>query len=604
MSTSSSNKMTSELDVTQFTSAPQLRRAQRKSEVIGGVTSHEPRGRRAVLYLRVSSKKQVATDYDPEGISLPAQRQACERKVEQMGLEVVEEYVEPGRSGTNASGRPKFQEMLERIKRLRDVDYVIVYKLSRLHRNRYDEAFTMAELQRRGVTLVSATESIDGTPVGQLMQGILSAFNQYRSAEDGADIAYKLGEKAKKGGTVFMAPLGYINVGVRIEDREVRAVDFDPDRAHLVKLAFELYATGKYSIPELGDELFLRGLKTRASGRWPSQQLSDNQLLRLLQDPYYLGLTRFKDQIYPGRHEALVDGELFARVQEVMAMRSTGERQRVHHHYLKSTLYCGRCYDRDGTHGRIIINSASGRGGRYDYFFCRLRQEHLCDSPYMQIERVEEAIERYWDRLTLNDEFLEGARRGLRRTIEGDQAAARSLHTHLTENLRKLDQQQENLVDLVADGTLPRDVVQRRMNGIAKSRAAMTARLENTEKKLTAVLEYIDAALSILERPGDLYAGATDEQRRMLNQAVFSRIYVEADEVTSAEFNEPFGVLIAADEQYANAASSGETKTAPANRGGGKSSEVATLVNIAKDDISSNADVVGAEGLEPPTPSV
>ncbi|KEP72639.1 hypothetical protein HR12_41985, partial [Microbacterium sp. SUBG005] len=100
--------------------------------------------------------------------------------------------------------------------------------------------------------------------------------------------------------------------------------DFDPDRAHLVKLAFELYATGKYSIPELSDELFLRGLKTRASGRWPSQQLSDNQLLRLLQDPYYLGLTRFKDQIYPGRHEALVDGELFARVQEVVAMRSRG----------------------------------------------------------------------------------------------------------------------------------------------------------------------------------------------------------------------------------------------------------------------------------------
>lgn len=66
----------------------------------------------------------------------------------------------------------------------------------------------------------------------------------------------------------------------------------------------------------------------------------------------------------------------------------------------------------------------------------------------------------------------------------------------------------------------------------------MTAWLENTEKKLTAVLEYIDAALSMLERPGDLYAGATDEQRRMLNQAVFSRIYVEADEVTGVEFNE------------------------------------------------------------------
>ncbi len=139
------------------------------------------------------------------------------------------------------------------------MDVVLVYKLSRLHRNRYDEANTMMMLQQHDVTLVSATEQIDSTPVGQLMQGILSSFNQYRSAEDGADISYKLGEKAKKGGTVFRAPLGYENVGVRVEDREVRTVQFDKERAPLVTIAFELYASGKYSIPALADELTARG---------------------------------------------------------------------------------------------------------------------------------------------------------------------------------------------------------------------------------------------------------------------------------------------------------------------------------------------------------
>ena len=583
------------IDLEQFARSPQLRRAQQGASV-GNGDEETTRGRRAVLYLRVSSKKQVTTDYDPEGISLPAQRLACQRKVEQLGLDIVEEYVEPGRSGTEAAHRPRFQEMLERIRKKRDVDYVIVYKLSRLHRNRYDEAFTMAELQKRGVTLVSATESIDGTPVGQLMQGILSAFNQFRSAEDGADIAYKLGEKAKKGGTVFMAPLGYFNTGVRVEDREVRTVVFDEERAPLVKLAFELYATGKYSIPDLADELYLRGLRTRASGRWPSQQLSDNQLLRLLQDPYYLGFTRFKNQLYPGRHEALVDGELFARVQEVVAMRSTGERQRIHHHYLKSTLYCGRCFDADGRHGRVVLANVKARGGTYEYFFCRLRQEHLCDAPYMQTQRVEDAIERFWERIRVSDAFLAAARKGLQRTIDNDQAAARSLHAQLAQNLRKLDLQQENLIDLAADGALPREVVQKRMNAIAKSRAAMSARLERTEQKLAAVLDYLDAALSVLERPGDLYRAASDEHRRMLNQAVFARIYVFADEVTDAEFNEPFDMLLAAEEVF-----NGNTKTTPETRGGKRSAEVAAFVNIASGDVSSNDDVVGPVGLEPTT---
>jgi DNA invertase Pin-like site-specific DNA recombinase len=153
----------------------------------------------AVLYLRVSTASQVKTDYDPEGISIPAQREACLRKASQLGVRVPEdgEYIEPGRTATSMDKRPAFQAMLERIRAQRDVNYVIVYKLSRMNRNRVDDAFVLTRLRKYKVNLVSATESIDETPVGQLMHGILAAFNEYRSAEDGADIRYKMGEKAK-----------------------------------------------------------------------------------------------------------------------------------------------------------------------------------------------------------------------------------------------------------------------------------------------------------------------------------------------------------------------------------------------------------------------
>ena len=132
----------------------------------------QPRGNRAVLYLRVSSQSQVNTDYDPEGLSIPAQRTSCERKAEQMGLDIIREYVEPGRSATRMDQRPVFQSMLDDIKNERDVDYVIVYKLSRMNRNRVDDALVLVNLRKFKVTLVSATESIDETPVGQLMHGI------------------------------------------------------------------------------------------------------------------------------------------------------------------------------------------------------------------------------------------------------------------------------------------------------------------------------------------------------------------------------------------------------------------------------------------------
>lgn len=134
------------------------------------------------------------------------------------------------------------------------------------------------------------------------------------------------------------------------------------------------------------------------------------------------------------------------------------------------------------------------------------------------------------------------------------------------------------------------------MNSILRNRAAMSARLEKTEQNLAAVVDYFDAALSLLVRPGKLYANATDDHRRMLNQAVFSRIFVHADDVTEVEFNEPFDMLMAAEELYEN-----RTKTAPEDRGGDVPEEAASLANIALGDTSNNADVVGPEGLEPST---
>jgi site-specific DNA recombinase len=219
-----------------------------EEEVIGvsdGVRANEAvPGTRAVIYLRVSSKGRVNTDYDPEGISIPAQRVSCERKADQLGLTIIHEYIEPGPSATEMTKRIAFQEMLARVRREKDIDYIIVYKLSRFarnrNRNRNDDAIVMADLTKRGVGLISATESIDETPVGQLMHGILAAFNEYRSREDGADIAYKMGKKAKNGGTLGRAPIGYLNTIERFEGREVRSVSIDEERAPFVKLAFEL----------------------------------------------------------------------------------------------------------------------------------------------------------------------------------------------------------------------------------------------------------------------------------------------------------------------------------------------------------------------------
>ncbi|MGH8903162.1 MAG: recombinase family protein [Egibacteraceae bacterium] len=200
--------------------------------------------KRAVVYLRVSTPGQVKTDYDPEGISLPAQRRKCAEQARELGAIIVDEYLEPGRSATSIHKRPVFKEMIDRIKQKHDVDFVIVYSLSRMHRNWAENGITYAMLRELSVTLVSATEKFDDTPLGEAMHGFLAVFNGFQSRANGEDIKFKMGEKARKGGTVTMAPLGYLNVREQFEGREIRTIAIDPQRAPFVCMAFELYATG------------------------------------------------------------------------------------------------------------------------------------------------------------------------------------------------------------------------------------------------------------------------------------------------------------------------------------------------------------------------
>jgi site-specific DNA recombinase len=498
-----------------------------------------------VLYLRVSSSSQVATDYDPEGISLPAQRRKCRDVAESRGdLTVIDEFVEPGESGRNVDNRPAFQAMLNRIRTVGDIDVVMVYKLSRLHRNRYDEAITMMELRKHGVALVSATESIDETPVGQLMQGILSAYNEYRSAEDGADIRYKMGQKAMNGGTLGRAPLGYINYRESYQGREIRSVKVDPERGPLITAAFSLYSTGRYTFNDLAEELADRGLTSRP-GRYPAGDVSVSKIATMLRDRYYLGYITYKGVEYPGRHEPLVEHDTFERTQTVIAQRSlSGERRRVHDHYLKGTVWCGTC-QRNGRQNRLIRTSPTGNGGTYDYFMCRGRQKHECDVPHIPVELVEQAVIDHYTTITFEPELAAKLRDNITDTLTHDQQAIslerKQLHTQLT----RLEVAETNLIDLAADGTLPNSKIRTRLHDIHLRRARITEQLADVKADLASGARFLHAAIEFLEQPRHLYERLSDPARKTINQTIFERIYIDDDTVTDDQLREPFAELAA-----------------------------------------------------------
>src|SRR5690606_30686701 len=196
--------------------------------------------KQAIIYLRVSTDRQAHRGGEAEGYSIPAQRDACTRKAESLGARVVSEFVDPGESARSAD-RPELQALLKRVA-LKDIDYVIVHKLDRLARDRYDDALINQAVKKAGAKLVSVSEAIDESPQGMLMHGIMASMAEFYSANLAAESKKGSLEKAKRGGTPGKAPLGYIHTSRRQDGHEIKSIEADPDRAPLISWAFKAYA--------------------------------------------------------------------------------------------------------------------------------------------------------------------------------------------------------------------------------------------------------------------------------------------------------------------------------------------------------------------------
>lgn len=317
----------------------------------------EPGARLGVSYQRVSTKEQAERDGDPEGYSIPAQREANQRKADSQGVILIAEFVDRGESARSAD-RPGLKALLSFVNQM-PVSYAFVHKVDRLARNRADDVEINLSLKQAGVTLVSATENIDQTPSGMLLHGIMSSIAEFYSQNLATEVIKGMDQKVRNGGTPGRAPIGYLNVQSGSgEGRLNRSVIIDPVRGPLMAWAFVAYATGEWSTRTLLAELTARGLTTVAGPNTPSKPLVLSQLARFLRNQYYIGQVRYRGVMHEGRHQPLVTQETFDRVQAVLdAHRTNGEKLRSHPHYLKSSVYCGHC------DSRLIVTNAKNRWG-------------------------------------------------------------------------------------------------------------------------------------------------------------------------------------------------------------------------------------------------
>ncbi|MFL6072786.1 MAG: recombinase family protein [Mycobacteriales bacterium] len=491
--------------------------------------------KRALLLLRVSDPKQLRKD-----VSIPAQRAAGQAKAKELGAVIADEYIEPGYSGRDIEKRPIFRKMIGRIKAERDVDYVIVYAFSRFARNVYDHSVMKTTLERLGVKVVSCTENIQGDkPSDRAMENMIAVFNEFRSLVDGEDIKYKMNEKAKSGGTTYCAPIGYLNARKKTEHGDTSIITLDPERAPLVKLAFELYATGRYTLDSLEEKMEELGLRTRGNRRYSSRPVSRSKLGVMLRDRYYIGYVRWRSVDYRGTHEPLISVDLFERVQRVMdSQAGAGIRRRQHHHYLKGLLWCQRCQR------RFVLIPGRGNGGEYFYFFCRGRQDHECDMPYLRVERIEQAVLEHYATVVFSEEFRAEVAAKLDEEMAADLANTAKARKALATRLVELERKEDEYFSLVGNPAWPREKLTAKMTEVQEERDRVAADLAKLEGEVQVARDIFLSALELLRRPQELYARLEPPERRLLTQLLFVRLKLDETGVVDEELNEPFEAIV------------------------------------------------------------
>lgn len=460
-------------------------------------------------YIRVSTTKQG------EGVSLEAQKEAIEYYAQKHELNIINWFEE--KETAAKTGRPLFTQMTKLLKK-RKADGVIIHKIDRSARNLRDWA-SLGDLIDEGVEIHFAHESLDLNA----RSGRLSADIQ---AVIAADYIRNLREETKKGlyGRLkqglypFRAPVGYLNNG------KGKLKTIDPIKGPLIKMLFELYATGSYTQIDIRNEAKKLGL-TNDNGNL----LSKNTISTILNNPFYSGVIKVKEEIFKGIHEPLISTKTFQKVQDVLEGK-THTKVIKHSFLFRKLLRCSACnYLLIGEKQKGIV-----------YYRCHTKN---CVTKGIREDYIERRIVELFENIEFEKTelilFEEIIKFENKHQEKHNIQIKDTLQIKIAEHNHKL----EKLTDAIIEGLIDKDVFQERkiklvysLKELEEKQVQLSQRKNENEAQLQKFLE-------LSKTLKNSYISANQLEKRLLVSNVTSNLLVEGKKLVIAMVS-PFKEMV------------------------------------------------------------
>ncbi|WP_331466204.1 recombinase family protein [Blautia sp. DFI.6.71] len=419
------------------------------------------------IYTRVSTTMQV------DGYSLDAQKEKLRRYAEFQNMEIVNEYSDEGKSGKSVEGRPEFQRMLDNIENGTDeVQFVLVFKLSRFGRNAADVLNSLQRMQDFGVNLICVEDGIDSSKdSGKLMISVLSAVAEIERENILVQTMEGRKQKAREGKwNGGFAPYGYELVNGELQIAE--------DEAEVIRLIYDKFIHTNMGIAAIAIWLNQHGYKKKKRQNNTLDAFAASFIKGVLDNPVYCGKLAYgrrKNEkvagtrneyrivkqenymLYDGIHEGIIsetDWELAHQKRVKNGVKYEKIHSLDHEHILSGILKCPLCGS--GMYGNV--NRKKKKDGTlykdYFYYACkhrRLMNGHRCDYHKQWSEdKVNNAVEEVIRKLVQNPKFEEAIRKKIGSRIDTDEIEREienleKQHRQLTGAKARLGQQMDNL---------------------------------------------------------------------------------------------------------------------------------------------------------------
>ena len=479
-------------------------------------------------YSRVSSTKQG------EGVSLQEQKSAIQAFAKREGLVVCEWFEEKVTAAKR--GRPLFSEMLQNL-RAGHADGVIIHKIDRSARNLKDWA-EIGSLIDEGIEVHFANEAMDLTTRG----GRLSANVQAVVAED---FIRNLKEESRKGMVGRLkqglcpwgAPIGYLNMG------KGKPKKIDPKWGSIIRLLFELYATGNYTLDQLRIFMVTKGL-VMPNG----DPFRINRISAILNNPFYYGVIRLRStgELFQGIHEPLIPFQLFNRCQDILHGRTVA-RPQTHDFIFRRSLRCKHC------NYSLIGERQKG----HIYYRCQTKG---CPTKTIREEVVSEVVEKFVSSVNIDEKFRDRLLDFAKADYDVDKKDIQLKVANLKNKLQINEGRLSRLTDTYVDGNLDLEIYLSKqaeyMADISKLKDEIASYSEENEDSFEKMKKFLELHSGLYPQyiSGDPY-----QKREVLNMTTSNRI-VDGKYV-AIEPKEPFAGVAESMSLYTSAPSRGLPRT-------------------------------------------